>query len=72
MKEFKESTLKNENVDKLNSNEMRSICGGARRVDIDHVGAYNFMVEISGIPEGPPPSSGGGSSAGGSGGGGSW
>lgn len=26
--------------------------GGGRRVELDHMGAYNFMVEISGVNAG--------------------
>lgn len=47
-------TIKDFNKLQLPADQLKSLNGGmdARRVELDHVGAYNFRVEISGITAG--------------------
>lgn len=41
---------------KLTTQEASKVVGGVRRrTELDHLGAYNFMVEISGVSAGITP-----------------
>ena len=47
-------TIQNFQNQEITKNQLTEIKGGqdARRVELDHVGAYNFTVEISGVAAG--------------------
>ncbi|OJJ19575.1 hypothetical protein BKI52_22470 [marine bacterium AO1-C] len=47
-------TIQNFQDQQITQNQLTQIKGGggSRRQELDHVGAYNFMVEISGVAAG--------------------
>ena len=47
-------TLQNFKKQQINQHQLSQVKGGGdtRRAELDHLGAYNFMVEISGVSAG--------------------